>query len=103
MKPSKIYILEIESSLELAGIKPSQKSISYFTNLNKLITTLKNVLLVQEWDIDTLNYMAVYRSLKLKGRYNLVIRQQKVAFLNLKISQDILNPDRSNLGIFKAP
>ena len=103
MQQSIIYRVEVSYINQIIGIKSSEPIVSYFSNLKKTVENIQKSLLLYGWDIQKVNYTAVYRALKEKEKFVCVFEVNKVKFFKLVIDKKVLNPSLSTLGIDSKP
>jgi hypothetical protein len=103
MKQLKIYEIEINYSNNIVGIRPSEPTFTYFSNLSLVIENIQKNLAIKSWDEHNINYTAVYRSLKSKKAFVSEIKFKGVKIFKISIREKILNPALSNLGIEERP
>ena len=102
MKQQKIYEISIISIGTLNAIREKETNFSYFSNLSKCIDSLTGSLALNGWE-NNINYTAVYRSLKEKGRFVAEFSVGRNKIFKISIIPRIINPSLTTLGIEEKP
>jgi heterodisulfide reductase subunit A-like polyferredoxin len=102
MKQQTIYEVTVVPIGSLNSIRAKEPVYSYFSNLRKCVEQLSAALIINHWK-PKMNYTAVYRAIKTKGRYveEYAVGGNKVFRIN--IIHRTINPSLSLLGIEENP
>jgi hypothetical protein len=102
MKQQTIYEVAVIAIGSLNSIRTKEPVISYFSNLQKCLSHLLGNLAIHGWE-HSINYTAVYRSLKAKGKYTTEFSLAGNKVFKIVITPRIINPSISTLGIEEKP
>lgn len=97
-----IYEVRITYIGALSTLRPREPFVAYFSNLKKTIENLTAQLALNGWPLKV-NYSAVYRSLKIKEKYSCDFEVAGYKVFKITITQKILNPTLTTLGIDEMP
>jgi hypothetical protein len=103
MKQSFIYKTTVSYQPSTLFIKESEPVISYYSNLKRTIEAIQTTLAVQGWEKNRVNYSAVYRALKERGKYVENFSAERTKFFQLSIDRVVLNSPLTTLGIETYP
>ncbi|MES2794965.1 MAG: hypothetical protein V4683_03310 [Bacteroidota bacterium] len=102
MKQQTIYEVAVIPIGTLNSIRPKETVFTYFSNLKKCIESVASSLAVNNWE-NNINYTAVYRSIKEKGKYHTEFTLAGNKIFKLSILSRTINPSLSMLGIEESP
>ena len=102
MKTQTIYELSVVSTSTLNTIRQKKPHYAYFSNLKKTVECLVHVLALNGWPVK-MNYTAVYRSLKGRGKYSQDFHVEGSKVFKITITTQILNPVLTTLDIEEMP
>jgi hypothetical protein len=102
MKQQTIYEVAVISIGTLNTIRQKETEFTYFSNLSKCIDQLSTALAINGWDTK-LNYTAVYRSLKEKGKFVSEFSLAGNKIFKIVITPRTINPPLTMLGIEEKP
>ena len=102
MNPQHIYELSVIPTGSLNAIRRKEPHFAYFSNLTKTVECLVGVLAMNGWPV-TINYTAVYRSLRTKGKYSREFSVEGNKVFRVLISPKVLNPALTTLDIEEMP
>lgn len=103
MRTSKIYQVRIDFSHPQFYFRGSLPHVSFYSNLSKTVEALQSALVLYGWELSELNYSAVYRSVRLKGRYVKYIKKNQTPFFKIEIIENLLNPKLNTFDLERAP
>lgn len=103
MKQSVIYKVTVSYKTSTLYIRESEPTVTYYSNLKRTIEAVQTTLLTQGWDAGRVNYSAVYRALKERGKYVENFSADGTKFFQLTINKVLLNPSLTTLGIEVFP
>jgi hypothetical protein len=103
MHQSIIYELSINYISSANQVRKREPFVVYFSNLKRTIEAIQSNLALSGWEQKKVNYMAVYRTLKIKDKFVCDFDVSKVKFFQVVIHKRILNPRLSTLGIDEHP
>ncbi|MDR6561379.1 MULTISPECIES: hypothetical protein [unclassified Arcicella] len=84
------------------AIREKETVVSYFSNLSKCLDQVITSLVINGWE-SKINYTAVYRSLKEKGKYTTEFRIANNKVFKIVITPRTINPSLTMLGIEEKP
>ncbi len=102
MKQQTIYEVAVISIGSLNTIRQKETVFNYFSNLSKCLDQLKAALAINGWE-SKINYTAVYRSLKEKGKFVAEFNLAGNKIFKVVITQRTINPALTTLGIEENP
>lgn len=102
MKQQIIYEVAVIPIGSLNTVRQKETVLSYFSNLSKCLDQLKTSLAINGW-ASTINYTAVYRSLKEKGKYVTEFALAGNKIFKIVITPRTINPALTMLGIEEKP
>jgi hypothetical protein len=102
MKQHTIYEVAVISIGSLNTIRQKETVFNYFSNLSKCLDQLKAALAINGWD-SKVNYTAVYRSLKEKGKFVAEFSLAGNKIFKVVITSRMINPALTTLGIEEKP
>lgn len=102
MKQQSIYEVAVIPIGSLNAIREKETVLSYFSNLSKCLDQVISSLVINGWE-SKINYTAVYRSLKEKGKYTTEFRIANNKVFKIVITPRIINPSLTMLGIEEKP
>ena len=102
MKQQSIYEAAVIPIGSLNAIREKETVLSYFSNLSKCLDQVISSLVINGWE-SKINYTAVYRSLKEKGKYTTEFRIANNKVFKIVITPRIINPSLTMLGIEEKP
>ncbi len=102
MKQQTIYEIAVISIGSLNTIRQKETVFNYFSNLSKCLDQLKAALAINGWD-SKINYTAVYRSLKEKGKFVAEFSLAGNKIFKVVITTRMINPSLTTLGIEEKP
>ncbi|MFN4144939.1 MAG: hypothetical protein ACK4GN_03880 [Runella sp.] len=102
MRQSTIYEVKTSYIGSLNALREREPFVVYFSNLKKAIESISTQLAVNGWPVK-INYSAVYRSLKAKGKYVCDFDVGGLKVFSLVLTPKTLNPHLSTLGIDEMP
>jgi hypothetical protein len=102
MKQQTIYEVAVISIGSLNTIRQKETVFNYFSNLSKCLDQLKAALAINGWD-SKINYTAVYRGLKEKGKFVAEFSLAGNKIFKIVITQRTINPALTTLGIEDKP
>jgi hypothetical protein len=102
VKQQTIYEVSIVPIGSLNTIRPKETVYTYFSNLKKCIEAVAASLALNNWD-NKINYTAVYRSLKEKGKFMVDFKIAGNKVFNITIICRIINPSLTMLGVEERP
>lgn len=102
MKQQTIYELAIIPTGSLNSIRSKEPHFVFFSNLKKTLENLAAALALNGWP-QKINYSAVYRSLKDRGKYFIEFDVAGNKVFRVVITPKILNPVLPTLGIEEMP
>jgi hypothetical protein len=97
-----IYEVTVQYIGSLNTIRQREPFTVYFSNLKKAVESIINHLALNGWPI-TVNYTAVYRSLKQRGNYHCDFDVAGARVFRIRIIPQILNPVLTTMGIDEKP
>ncbi len=103
MRQSIIYEIKIEYIGAISELRKRENFVVYFSNLKRAIEAVQSNLALNGWEQKNLNYSAVYRAMKQKGKFVAEFSEQKLKFFKIHISAKTLNPLLNTLGIDEHP
>ncbi len=103
MRQSVIYEIKIEYIGSISELRKRENFVVYFSNLKRAVESVQSNLALNGWEQKNVNYSAVYRSMKQKGKFSAEFSEQKVKFFKVHICTKILNPILNTLGIDEHP
>lgn len=99
MRQSFIYRITVSYNSSALYVRESEPVISYFSNLKRTVEAIQTTLAVQGWEGSRVNYSAVYRALKERGKYVESFSAGGTKFFKLTVEKVPLNAPFSTLGI----
>ncbi len=102
LKQQTIYEVAVIPIGSLNTIRQKETVYTYFSNLKKCIESILTTLALNGWE-NKINYSAVYRSMKEKGKYNFEFTIAGNKIFKLVISPRVINPALSMLGVEEKP
>ncbi|MFC0184875.1 hypothetical protein SAMN04515674_11066 [Pseudarcicella hirudinis] len=102
MKQQTIYEVAVIPIGNLNALRQKETAFSYFSNLSKCIDLLAASLAINGWETKV-NYTAVYRSLKEKGRYAVEYKIEGNKVFKITITPRTINPSLTMMGIEEKP
>ncbi len=102
MKQQTIYEVAVIPIGTLNTIRNKEIEYSYFSNLSKCLDHLSTALAINGWET-RINYTAVYRSLKEKGKFVSEFSLAGNKIFKIVLTPRIINPARTMLGIEEKP
>jgi hypothetical protein len=102
VKQQIIYEVAIIPIGSLNTIRPKATVFNYFSNLKKCVESVATTLALNSWE-NNINYTAVYRSLKEKGKFIAEFTFAGNKIFKLQIIYRTINPSLSMLGIEEKP
>lgn len=103
MKQSTIYKITVSQKSSALYIRESEPIMTYYSNLKRTVEAIQTALLTQGWDSGRVNYSAVYRALKERGKYVENFSAEGTKFFQLTIDKVVLNSPFTTLGIEVSP
>ncbi len=97
-----IYELAIIPTGTLNTIRQKEPHLAYFSNLKKTVECITTVLALHGWPA-TINYTAVYRSLKERGKYARDFNLEGSKVFKVVVTAKVLNPVLTTLDIEEMP
>lgn len=102
MKQQTIYEVAVVPIGSLNTIRKKETIYSYFSNLSKCLDQLKSALAINGWD-SKINYTAVYRSMKEKGKFVAEFSLAGNKIFKVVITLRTINPSLTMLGVEEKP
>jgi hypothetical protein len=102
MKQQTIYEVAVIPIGSLNTIREKETVLSYFSNLSKCLDQVIASLVINGWE-SKINYTAVYRSLKEKGKYVAEFKIANNKIFKIVITPRTINPSLTMLGIEEKP
>ena len=102
MKQQTIDEVAVISIGSLNAVRTKDPVLNYFSNLQKCLDHLLGALAVHGWE-SKMNYTAVYRNLKAKGKYVAEFSFAGNKIFKIVITARTINPSISTLGIEDKP
>ena len=102
MKQQTIYEIAVISIGSLNTVREKEPVLDYFSNLSKCLDQVAGALAVHGWS-SKINYTAVYRALKAKGRFVAEFSVAGNKIFKIVITPRLINPAISTLGIEDKP
>ena len=102
MKQQTIYEVAVIPIGSLNTIRQKETIFNYFSNLSKCLDQLKSALAINGWD-SKINYTAVYRSMKEKGKFVAEFSLAGNKIFKVTIMARTINPALTMLGIEEKP
>jgi hypothetical protein len=102
VKAQTIYELAVIPTGTLNTIRQKEPHFAYFSNLKKTVECLVHVLALNGWPVK-INYTAVYRSLKGRGKYSRDFNVEGSKVFKITITSKTLNPVLTTLDIEEMP
>ena len=102
MKQQAIYEVSVISIGSLNAVRQKETVYSYFSNLSKCLDLLKTSLAINGWE-SKINYTAVYRSIKEKGKFVAEFSLAGNKIFKVTITTKTINPALTMLGIEEKP
>lgn len=102
MKQQTIYEVAVIPIGSLNTIRQKETIFSYFSNLSKCLDQLQSALAINGWD-SKINYTAVYRSLREKGKFVAEFNLAGNKIFKISVTPRIINPALTMLGIEEKP
>ena len=102
MKQQTIYEVAVIPIGSLNTIRPKETVFTYFSNLKKCIESVLATLALNNWE-NKINYTAVYRSIKEKGKFIAEFNLAGNKIFKITISTQTINPSLSMLGVEEKP
>jgi len=102
MKQQTIYEVAVIPIGSLNTIRKKDTIFNYFSNLSKCLDQLKSALAINGWD-SKINYTAVYRSMKEKGKFVAEFSLAGNKIFKIVITPRIINPALTMLGVEEKP
>jgi hypothetical protein len=103
MKQQVIYQVEIIPIGTINDLRKKETFSVFFSNLSKTIENLQNQLALNGWELNGLNYSAVYRHLQIKDKFWLDYNIASNKVFRVQITKHILNPVITTMGIEEKP
>ena len=103
MQQRTIYKVTVSQKTSALYIRESEPIVTYYSNLKRTVEAIQTTLVVQGWEHSRVNYSAVYRVLKERGKYVENFSAAGTKFFQLSVEQVILNPLLTTLGIEISP
>lgn len=97
-----IYEVTIQYTGSLSTIRQRESTVIFFSNLRKAVDAITAELALNNWP-PKINYMAVYRGVKLRNFYSCDFHMADIRIFRIKIIPRILNPALPRLGIDENP
>jgi hypothetical protein len=97
-----IYEVTTQSVGSINTLRKREPFVVYFSNLTKAVDAVTTHLALNGWP-PSVNYTAVYRSLKLRGVYHCDFDVAGTKVLRVSIITRVLNPVLTTLGIDEKP
>lgn len=102
MKQQTIYEVAIIPIGSLNTIREKETTLTYFSNLSKCFEQITAALVLNGWEFK-MNYTAVYRSMKEKGKFLEEFRVANNKVFRLVVTARTINPALNMLGIEEKP
>ena len=102
LRQVRIYQVTIIPVGTLNELRPREPHRAYFSNLTKTLNCLLAALAAQGWST-SINYSAVYRSLRTRGNFSRDFRVAHNRVFRVVITQQPLNPALTTLGLDEMP
>ena len=102
MKQQTIYEVAVIPIGSLNTIRNKETEFSYFSNLSKCLDQLTTALAINGWEAK-INYTAVYRSLKEKGKFVSEFSLAGNKIFKIVLTPRTINPALTMLGIEEKP
>jgi hypothetical protein len=102
LKQQTIYEVAVIPIGSLNTIRQKETVFTYFSNLKKCIESILATLALNGWECK-LNYTAVYRSIKEKGKFSQEFSFAGIKVFKIVILPRIINPSLSMLGVEEKP
>ena len=102
MKQQTIYEVAVIPIGSLNTIRQKETIFNYFSNLSKCLDLLKSSLAITGWD-SKINYTAVYRAIKEKGKFVSEFSLAGNKVFKVTITSRTINPALTMLGIEEKP
>ena len=102
MKQQTIYEVAIIPIGSLNTIRQKDTVFTYYSNLSKCVEQLTASLALNGWT-DKVNYTAVYRAMKEKGKFTASFEVAGNKVFKVVISPKIINPNLTTMGIEEKP
>lgn len=103
MQQRTIYKITVSYKSSALYIRESEPILTYYSNLKRTVESIQTTLAVQGWEHGRVNYSAVYRALKERGKYVENFSAERTKFFTISVEQVVLNPVLTTLGIDVSP
>ncbi len=102
MRQQIIYEVAVIPIGSLNSIRTKETIFTYFSNLKKCIESVSTSLAINGWE-NKINYTAVYRSIKEKGKFIVEFNLAGNKVFKLQVKSRTINPSLSMLGVEEKP